>query len=282
MVAGVGADRTRGVTSAARLEPADDRTAAWRVAAISAGSLVAAYAFLVLTPAGQVFDADTLGEIRELGVRADRVLNMVRELLLVGLIAYVAVLVVVALWQRRVRVAVTAVLMVVVTAALSTAAKGLLPRPAYEVAGYPWNTFPSDHMAATVSLLVAANWLLPGSLPARARTVSLAVTGLVSGWAQVATHAHRQSDVIGATLLAATVAAVAAATTGRKVVGSRRTLTLAPWTATVGLLVLLVWRTLGWPAGTWWAGIAGAELLVLAPLLLALGLRPGSRRPPRA
>lgn len=125
------------------------------------------------------------------------------------------------LWRRRSVRQVLASVGVVVVSAVSARwlRSNILERPYLGEHGYLQNTFPSGHVAVTVSLVVGIVWLWNG--PRLVVALLAGLLALTSAAASVLGHAHRPSDVIGSLMLVATTSCVAVAVTGTTPGGSR-------------------------------------------------------------
>jgi membrane-associated phospholipid phosphatase len=137
------------------------------------------------------------------------------------LAAFVLLLALVALWRRRWRSLVVATAVVGVSTAIAYLLRNVLLRTDFGTGlsgGADVNTFPSTHVAATASLLVAAIVLWPRPLVGASSGAAWVVAGVVLAAAalgSVVTHAHRPSDVVGSVLLVAGVTAATWAVTAR-------------------------------------------------------------------
>jgi len=173
-------------------------------------AFVALWAASHLTVAGQQADAGafrTVAPLHDVGrdvagaLRRGQPVDCAVAASVHGEVAYV---------RRDWRDLLAAVLVSVGTVAVALGLREVLVRPDLGSYGYPYQTFPSGHVAVVGGLCVAI-WILwpwPASRAA-AGVTGLVVTG-VSALASVVTFAHRPSDVVGS-LLVATAAAVAVA-----------------------------------------------------------------------
>lgn len=126
--------------------------------------------------------------------------------------ALLVVLLTAAVLTRRTWTGVAGVATVSGAAALAAATKTLLPRPDLAVStSTTHNSFPSGHVTAAMTLLLAFLLVLPDRLrwwlavPGAAAVATVAAATMVTGW-------HRFSDVLGSVLLAAAVCCLSAAT----------------------------------------------------------------------
>ena len=221
------------------------RVAAGRLALVSLGAAVVAGALYVVTVgtrAGQLVGELILGgrpASPDVIAAADQVLSTLsRSSLVAGTLAVV----VLALVQRRPRLAVVAGL-VIVGANLSTQLMKYLVLDRVDLLDglfYPLpNSFPSGHATAAASIAVAALLVLPPLLRAPSVLLSavvVAIVGistLVAGW-------HRMADAIGgvfvATAWGAGLAAILAWRNGVEPVGAR-TARFGQWTSRIPMLI---------------------------------------------
>ncbi|MFF2451681.1 hypothetical protein [Isoptericola sp. NPDC058082] len=189
------------------------RDHAARAAALAAG-FVLLYGAGVVAPWGQWVDAVAFSVLTGAGAMLHPVAAVAREVLVLGLGVVVAALAVRAVRDRRWR-ALAACLALAAAAVLALVLRGaVLPRPVHEVAlGYPYNTFPSTHVAATAALAIALVVLWPGRARAGhvvVREVAVAAV-LVACVVNVVAFAHRPVDVLGSLLLVGAAASAASA-----------------------------------------------------------------------
>jgi len=212
------------------------------VSLATAAATGAAYLFTVGTPLGQLVGELILGG-RALGL--ERVLNaeevlatFSRAALLIGMVSVVAI----ALVQRRARLAVAG-LVVVIGANLTTQLLKLVLLDRTDLLGglfYPLpNSFPSGHATAVASIAVGLLLVVPALLRAPVLVLSAAVVALV-GVSTLMTGWHRMADAIGGTVVAtswgAGVAAILAWRLGVEIVGPR-TAGIAEWGARIPVLL---------------------------------------------
>lgn len=257
----------------ASLRVARPRTA-WATAAVLVAVFAGLYLLFVCLPFGQSLDESAFGELPWLSRSARDQLDLAR-LWLIALAALIALaLLIAAMVRRRWRSVLLAVLVAAVGIGLGAIARHLLPRPYLGDPGYVWNTFPSGHMAATMSLLAAAGLLRTGERPGRLADAGLITLGTAAGWVQIASFAHRQSDVVGAAVLVAAIVAVVAAVVGRELVVPLPVLRAVAGEAVVAAALLIVAYALTGPV-MGYVAFVGTVLLVLASVTLVLGLRVG-------
>ncbi|MBW4031758.1 MAG: phosphatase PAP2 family protein [Acidobacteria bacterium] len=245
---------------------------------LAAIGIVIEIAFL-RTAWGQRLDASTFGAVvplREmLGVWADR-----SRLVLPALAAALAsIALIFALVRGRWRSTIAPVVLVVLTLVICTVLKDfVVVRPYFGDFGYPQNTFPSGHTAVTVAALVALYWLLPR--PHLLATVPLILLGSATALFQVASYAHRLSDVIGGALLVGLLAVFFVGPIGT-LRASRRWLlwTAVLATAVVGALCLMSWEASGYNPSQQWTATAGIALTAGAGVSAALAV--AAERPTR-
>ncbi|MFI2103215.1 hypothetical protein ACH436_07990 [Isoptericola sp. NPDC019693] len=189
------------------------RDHAVRAAGLAAGFVVL-YLAGVVAPWGQWVDAVAFSVLTGAGAVLRPVAGVAREALVLGLGVVVAALAVRAVRDRR-WPALGACLGLAAAAVLALVLRGaVLPRPVHEVVlGYPYNTFPSTHVAATAALAVALVVLWPGRGAVGrvvVREVALAAV-VVACVVNVVAFAHRPFDVLGSLLLVGAAAAAASA-----------------------------------------------------------------------
>ncbi len=174
--------------------------------ATSAGMFAALFALAVLTEPGQRADVAGLALLTGPEPVLAGVARLVRALLpVVAAGALVAVLVVAVRRRAGARTLVAAGLPLVVLGLATVLRDVVLPRPFLGAHGYLHNTFPSAHTATLAATCVAVVLLL-GRRPSGWVTALVGTSVLLAAWANVATQAHRPSDVVGALLLVGVVA----------------------------------------------------------------------------
>lgn len=232
---------------------------------------IAVERFFIGTALGQRLDASTFGAVipvrSALGVWADRLRIALPGLAgLTGLSLFIAALV-----RRRTRDATAAGLVTIITFASSTVLKYGIPRPYLGEFGYRENTFPSGHTAVTVAVLIGAVWMLPGLVSRPAFLVASVVIGAAAGVFQVASYAHRLSDVVGGALLAGAVAACFLGK-GRALRWRAR---LTGWlfvaiTALGGVIGVTAWQSSGYATDTQVLATVGIILCSVASVCAAV------------
>lgn len=187
------------------------RAAALLGALLLLGAGVVVYVLAVRTGTGQDVDASAFAGLPALGARVQRLADIDRTRVLLGLVGLDVLAGCLALWQRRYADVAAAVAVPAISCPLAIALKQALGRPGLGDHGYAWNTFPSGHATVSTSLVIALYLLLPWPLRGlAARLVLAAVTAAVGASAYIS-RAHRPSDVVGAILLVGAVGAVASA-----------------------------------------------------------------------
>ncbi|PJI94126.1 phosphatase PAP2 family protein [Luteimicrobium subarcticum] len=189
----------------------------WRGARASAGVLcllgfLSLYAVAVRTVAGQRYDAEIFGAAQRVPFGGHAQIPRVGvPLTLLGVLCGC---VLVALRRRRGQAIFCAAASCLLTVAAAAAAQQVLGRPRLGAFAYPYNTYPSDHVAVTAALGLAVLMLWPR--PRWFGQMLLGVVALV--WMacvyNVVGFAHRPSDVLGGVMLAGGVAAVVVAVVG--------------------------------------------------------------------
>lgn len=91
--------------------------------------------------------------------------------------------------------------LVALASGLATWLRRLLPRPDLGDPTYPFNTWPSGHVAATTSLFMVALILAPMRSPSSPFSTGASLLIAVAAGSSVATLAHRPSDVAGSILV---------------------------------------------------------------------------------
>lgn len=195
--------------STASLEPAS----AWRGKAFArcmACLMAAASVFFlaVWTPLGQRLDSDLMGVGFAPLPRPMELLQWLRKGSLFVLAALVITAAVVALARRRWGLVARCAVLVAGSVAVVSWLRRVLTRPELGDPTYPFNTWPSGHVAASTSLVVAAFVLSPPRLQTRFARRVAAVTVAVVAAASIATLAHRPSDVVASILWVAALSAV--------------------------------------------------------------------------
>lgn len=250
----------------------------WTVPLVLLAIFAGIYLLFECTPLGHAADEAAFRGLPPLDNAARGGLEAARFGLL-GAAALAAVVVAVLdAVRRRWRAILLAALIAALSIVGSVVAKQLLPRPRFNDVGYPWNTFPSDHMSATLSLFLAIGVLRTGTGGrARGTRIAIIALGTVTGWVQIASLAHRASDVIGAAVLVAAAAAASCAITGGGAVVSpqlQRPAIAGAAGALLLALALVIPRNA--PAAVFAA--LGTVLLVLASVALAAGIEPRAER----
>lgn len=177
-------------------------------------AFVVLYALAILTPAGQEWDAATLGTFGWLRGEGWLSLYGARDLIPFLLLGLAAVAGVEGMIRRRWVAVVSAGALVMLTGLASFAFKGgLLPRPYLGDFAYTYQTFPSGHTAMSLAAVVAIIWFGPRWLHPIVVVVLGVVVGLVA-CASLLSYAHRGSDVVGGALLVGAVAFAISAIAG--------------------------------------------------------------------
>lgn len=175
------------------------------VSAASAGLFAALFAVAVLTEPGQRADVAGLALLTAPEPILAGAARLVRALLPVVAAGVLVAVLVVAVRRAGGRALVVGGLPLVVLGLATVLRDVVLPRPFLGAHGYLHNTFPSAHTATLAASCVAVVLLL-GRRPDGWATAVLATSVLLAAWANVATQAHRPSDVVGALLLVGVVA----------------------------------------------------------------------------
>lgn len=158
----------------------------------------------VMTPTGQAIDIRSFGSFDWMGPPALDILGGARSASLVTLAVLSVSVVAIALRRGQLMDAATASAGVGVVLVVTTYTRDdLFARPFFGDFGYLQNSFPSRHVAVSMSLCI----LVVALFPRRARCNRIIVSGLVAvavvaSIASVSTMAHRGSDVVGGLLLA--------------------------------------------------------------------------------
>lgn len=246
-----------------------------------AGAGVAAEIYFIRSASGQRLDASTFAAVSTLRETVGVWVDWLR-LVLPGLAAGLAFIVLAfAVVRGRWRSAIAPICLVILTLVVSTALKDfLVTRPYFGDYGYPQNTFPSGHTAVTVAVLVAFYWLLPRPRPLV--TIPLTVLGSTAALFQVASYAHRLSDVIGGALLVGVIAVLLVGPVG----DLRARWRWVFWTgvilaAAVGALCLVSWDLSGYAPEQQWVATTGIALTAGASAgaaLTAAAERPTQRK----
>jgi hypothetical protein len=262
-----------------------------RAVAIAALCFLAAgavFVFFVGTAPGQQLDASSFGAVTDIRSAIGPWAGRIRVGLLSISGALVVALIVVALSRRRFRDVLIAVVICVVTIALSISLKSpVLTRPDLGHFGYWYNTFPSDHQAITTAALISSYLLLPSGLRRPPALLALVAIDAISGLFQVVSLAHRPSDVMAGALLAGGVSALFGSRRGSLAVGWRRGLWIFAALAAVGAAASgLDWQASGYAPSAHWIGVLAIALVSTATAAAALtvgtGLQPWSARTPDA
>lgn len=172
------------------------------------GALTLLCLWAVRTAAGQEQDIVLFADAQSANATLAAPASLLRSTLPVALAVVCAVLMTVAVVERRWRSVLASAALVGTAALAARWLRTVLERPYLGDHGYLENTFPSGHVAVTTALVVAAVLLWPASsrrAPAVVAPVVVAIACVVS----VVGHAHRPSDVVGAVLLALGVACLA-------------------------------------------------------------------------
>lgn len=197
-----------------------------------------------------------------------------------------AALAVSALVRRRVRDVVSAAVIVAVSAGATEVLKhDVLTRPLLGPYGYAYNTFPSGHTTAAVSLAVAVGFL---AAPAhrRAWLVTATLIAAAVAWVSVVTMAHRPSDVVAGALMVGAVTSVAMWRREPMPSAQRRWMLLsaALFAACVGLVIAveavagssnLTVRAVGLLG---WVGVCAVPVVLVAVFCSAGRISPARRR----
>jgi hypothetical protein len=186
------------------------RRACWRrplLLAVLMAAFVLLYWLAVHTRQGQLYDAGFFGRVWGLRAVSGRVPELARATLPTLLLGATAVPAVLAVTGRRWRRLLAAVLVVTVASAAAQVLKHqVLARPDLGDHGYVENSYPSGHVAVVAALCVAVVLLWPGG-PTRYVVGGGAAVAVLGAAADVASFAHRPSDVVGSLLLVAAVSA---------------------------------------------------------------------------
>lgn len=195
--------------SAAPVEPSPTR---WRRAlSRCAACLVAAgciFFFAVWTPLGQILDSGLMGVGFAPLPRPMELLQLLRRGSLFILAALVLVAALMALARGRRGLVVRCVVLVAGSVVVASGLRRVLTRPEFGDPTYPFNTWPSGHVAASTSMVVASMVLMSPRLQTRVTRRVAAVTAAVVAGSSIATLAHRPSDVVASILWVAALTAV--------------------------------------------------------------------------
>ncbi|MFT3715708.1 MAG: hypothetical protein QM774_07110 [Gordonia sp. (in: high G+C Gram-positive bacteria)] len=177
---------------------------AWAIVALAA--FVAVYMLLVHTSPGQIVDDETMVRFSALTGHEHPTPGLLSRIQLPLLLAAGVILAIVCTARRSWLLFLHACVLVFGTTVLAIGLKNGLPRPAFGV-GAPLNSFPSNTVAAfTATALALAAVAAPRYRRFVFRIGALVV--IVVGVMVIALQWHRPSDVLGAILLAAAVAAL--------------------------------------------------------------------------
>lgn len=184
------------------------RHARWRgplLVVTLAAAFVLLYWLAVRTLPGQMYDAGFFGRVVGLRTVSGRVPELVRATLPTLLLGATTVPTVLAVTGRGWRRLLAAVLVVIVASAAAQLLKHrVLTRPDLGDHGYVENSYPSGHVAVVAALCVAVVLLWPGG-PNRYVVAGGTLVAVLGAAANVASFAHRPSDVVGSLLLVAVV-----------------------------------------------------------------------------
>lgn len=186
------------------------------------GILATLYAAVVLTAAGQAWDAASMSSFPGLRDLSGATGWPVRDGVTAAVLASALVALAEAAWRRRWRSVLAATALIGATALSSRLLKDILPRPALGEYGYAYQTFPSGHAAVCLAAAVAIVWLAPRWV----RPWVIALLGAVTLFValeSLVSSAHRASDVIAGVLLAGVLAEAVSACAGEGVARSRAT-----------------------------------------------------------
>ncbi|HEY2645161.1 MAG TPA: phosphatase PAP2 family protein [Galbitalea sp.] len=242
---------------------------------------VGLYLFFLCTVVGQQLDASSFGAVIWLRAALGPLADSFRTILVVASAVLLVVLIVIALLHGRIRDCYIAVAICLITLLASTGLKNyIVYRPNLGENGYPYNTFPSGHESVSIAALIAVYVLLPGSLRRPVMLVPLIILGTANAVSQVASYAHRPSDVMAGALLAGAVAAWFPGRTRRIAVGWRWGLWIFIAAAAIfGAVCLASWQSSGYATAqqmTATTGIAlGSAACVTAALLVGAWRRVG-------
>lgn len=185
------------------------------LAVVFAALFWALYALAILTPAGQQWDAASLGTFWWLRGEEWLAIYGIRDWLVFGLLALAVVAGVESAIKRRWTAVVAAGTLVALSGLGGYALKlALLPRPYLGEFAYTYQTFPSGHTAVALAASVAVAWFAPRWLRPTVVLI-LGVSVVVVGLTSLLSYAHRASDVIGGVLLAGAIGFAIAAVAGR-------------------------------------------------------------------
>lgn len=171
-------------------------------------ALAAAFCvFTVLSFPGQWADLRFYGLIAEGTPRALALAlsSLVRQVLILAMPVLVAALGLFAVVKRRWRNVAAAVLTCLTVVPTVWALRQVLPRVDWGIAGgYPYNTFPSTHVAIVAACCWAV-WVLWPTDQRRWVAWGLVVNAALAVYGNVATHDHMPSDGLGSLLLTGAV-----------------------------------------------------------------------------
>lgn len=194
------------------------------VAVLSFAGVVLVYVFAVRTAVGQELDDLAFEGRRVVDPQVTRATNdLLHSVTRSTLVGLTGAIVLFAVARRRYRLALVAGAAVTISVGTTELLKAHLWRPQLDdIAGIPFNSYPSGHATIAMSLSLAMVMVAPHRWRWLA-TLAAAAFALTFGTGVVATGWHRPSDAIGAFLLCAGV-------------------------FTTATLVLLRWRGSGDPA----------------------------------
>lgn len=188
--------------------PDTDRGVALARATVCLAATIAFYLLAVWTPSGQILDSGLMGLGFAPLPRPIEALELLRKGSLPVLAGLAIVAGASALRRRRWGLLLRSAVLTGISVGASTLARRLLPRPDLGDPIYPFNTWPSGHVAASAALIVSAFVLAPAGWQTPWTRRVAAVTLVVVAGASVATLAHRPSDVLSAMLWVATLTAM--------------------------------------------------------------------------
>ena len=228
-------------------------------------AFVALYFIAVRSAAGQRLDVTGFAVAASIGGRWPWAYAILRDGLPWLLAAATLLLAVRAVFKRRWRDLIGAVLAVASAPLLTHILRLVLPRPFLGANGYAYNTFPSGHAAAIGSLLFAIYVISPRRFRGPRLGIGCAVITAAAGSASVMSYAHRPSDVVGALLVVAMAGVVALAATANDVLPVWPPWSRAVWAVAVGAAAA---------SGGWWilSGCSAAAAVSYAGVVVALSL----------
>ena len=243
-------------------------------------ALAATYWWFVTTEAGQMLDASTFGSTEALRGELEPLVRLARRAIPLAAVLAGGVAILAAAMRRRWAAAAWGAALPVASYLLCLALRDvLLPRPYLGDFAYDYNSFPSAHMAVTVASLATAYALAPRALQGWWTAVAMSIGASLAGIAQVASFAHRVSDVVGAALL---VGALGALWPLRRPAGGAGLIVLASATAlaaAAAVLVLAQWTDSGYSPELQARANLGIVLAGLGASAAAFAACAGGRRP---